>query len=104
MNISEPDWRVFKEVRVAALDRFCHRILDECVALCGDHTRSAHTRYLDLYTLIHQRNKEIQEAFDDPRRSTAVLSLMIMRQHGLVTRAELDRFSADTVQIVTRDF
>ncbi len=104
MHISESEWRVFKEVRAAALDRFCHRILDESVAVCGDQTRSAHQRYLDLYALIHRRDKEIQQAFDDPRRSTAILSLMVMQQHGLVTPAELDRFSADTVKIVTGDF
>lgn len=105
MNISESDWRIFKEVRAAALDRFCIRILDECAALCDTHpTQSAHTRYLALYKLIHQRDREIAHAFNDFSRSTAILNLMTMQHRGLVTPTELARFSANTIQIVTGDF
>ena len=104
MNISEPDWRVFKEVRAAALDRFCRRILDECRTLCDDHSvMSAHKRYLTLYELIHKRDGEIRQAFDDFRRSTAIPCLITMLQHGLVTQAELDGFSPDTLRFVMRD-
>ncbi|MCL5065969.1 MAG: peptide ABC transporter substrate-binding protein [Firmicutes bacterium] len=103
MNISEADWRVFKEVRAAALDRFCRRILDECRTLCDDQSESAHKRYLSLYELLQQRDKEIAEAFDDFRRSTAIFALMAMRQYGLVTQAEWKRFSPDTLHWVLGD-
>lgn len=103
MDISEPDWRVFKEVRAVALDRFCQRILNECRTLCDDHSVSAHKRYLKLYEFIHKRDEEIEQAFDDFRRSTAIPCLITMRQHGLVTQAELDRFSPDTVHFVMRN-
>ncbi len=100
MNIPESDWRVFKEVRGAALDRFCRRILGECRTLCDDGTEPAHARYLKLYRLIHQRDKEIAQAFNDFRRSTAITCLTTMWQLGLVTKTELDRFSPSTVQTV----
>lgn len=103
MNIPEPDWRVFKEVRASALDRFCRRILDECRTLCDDHTVSAHKRYLKLYELIHKRDEEIAQAFDDFRRSTAIPCLITMQQLELVTQAELYRFSPDTIHLVMRD-
>jgi len=100
MNISEADWRVFKEVRAVALDRFCRRILDECRTLCDEPSESAHQRYLSLYKLLQQRDKEIAEAFNDFRRSTAIFALMTMRQYGLVTEAEWKRFSPDTLRWV----
>lgn len=96
MTIPEPDWRVFKEVRSVALDRLCHRILSECRGVCDDDTLPAHSRYLKLYELIHKRDKDIQRAFDDLRRSTAITCLITMWQLGLVTQAELNRFSLDT--------
>lgn len=102
MNISEPDWRVFKEVRTAALDRFSLKTLDECRTLCADRTTPAHQRYLKLYELIHKRDGEMAQAFDDLRRSTAIPCLLIMWQYGLVTPAELHRFSPDTIHLVTR--
>ena len=103
MNIPEPDWRVFKEVRAVALDRFCHRILNECRTLCDDHAVPAYKRYLKLYELIHERDEEIERAFDDFRRTTAITCLITMRQLGLMTQAELDRFSPDTVHLVMHD-
>jgi len=57
MTISEADWRVFKEVRVVALNRLYHRILSECRTVCDDDGVTAHHRYLKLYALIHQRNE-----------------------------------------------
>lgn len=103
MTIPEPDWRVFKEVRVVALDRLCHRILSECRTVCDDDALTAHNRYLKLYELIHKRDEDIQWAFDDFSRTTALACLTAMWQLGLVTQAELDRFSLDTRHRVTRD-
>ncbi len=96
MEIPELDWKTFKEVRSSALDRFCRGILDECRAVCVDDSGTAHERYLKLYDLIRQRDKEMADAFDDFRRSTAILSLMVMCEHNLVTPEELARFSLDT--------
>lgn len=103
MTIPEPDWRVFKEVRAVALDRLCHRILDECRIVCDDHALPAHNRYLNLYELIHKRDRDIQRAFDDFSRTTAIACLITMRQLGLVTQAEWDRFSLDTLHWVMGD-
>ncbi len=103
MTISEPDWRVFKEVRVVALDRLCQRILSECRTVCDDDALTAHNRYLKLYALIHKCDEDIQWAFDDFRRTTATACLTAMWQLGLVTPAELGRFSLDTRHRVTRD-
>lgn len=96
MVMSEPDWRTFKEVRAAALDRFCRRVLDESRAVCDDGSASAHERYRELYDLIHKRDKELADAFDDVRRSTAIMQLMLMRRHNLLTPEELARFGNDT--------
>ena len=71
--------------------------------MCDDDALTAHNRYLKLYELIPNRDKDIQQAFDDFRRTTALTCLTSMWQLGLVTQAELDRFSLDTRRQVLRD-
>ena len=92
---------MFKELRPTARDRFCRRVLDECRAVCDDDSASNHERYRRLYDLIHECDKEMADAFDDARRSTAIVRLMTMRKHNLVTPEELARFSNDTRRLLT---
>ena len=40
------------------------------------------------------------DAFDDIRRSTAIMRLMTMRKHNLVTPEELARVSNDTRRLL----
>lgn len=95
MRIAESDWKKFKEVREQALDRFCRRILAECEEICRDETRTAHERYGRLYAHVRDRDKEMAQAFDDFRRSTAVFCLMLMHRYDLLTEAEIEAFSED---------
>ncbi|PSR23034.1 MAG: hypothetical protein C7B45_04465 [Sulfobacillus acidophilus] len=100
MAIAEADWRTFKEVRARALDRFSRRIVDECRLVCDDQSVSDHARYLKLYDLLRQRDKEVQRMFDDFRRSTAIFCLMDMWRQGLVDEDELRQFSPEVVDWV----
>lgn len=95
MTISETDWKTFKRLRQLALTRFCQRVLDDSNAICTDKSRSAHERYGDLYGLITKRNKEMANAFDDLRRSTAIFCLGLMVARGLLTEEELSEFSSE---------
>ena len=95
MHIAESDWKVFKKVREKALDRYCRRVLEECERICRDETKSAHERYGTLYGYIHQKDKEMAKAFDDFRRSTAVLCLMLMHKYELLTKDEMQAFSGE---------
>lgn len=95
MRIAERDWKVFKEVRERALERFSQRILDQAQAICRDDTQTAHERYGRLYGLIRERDREMAMAFDDFRRSTAVQCLRLMMKLELLDDDDLARFSHD---------
>lgn len=94
-HIAESDWKKFKKVRDNALDRFCRRVLDECESICRDEGKTAHERYGTLYGHLQDRDKEMSWAFDDFRRSSVVLCLMLMHKHGLLTEEEIQDFSED---------
>lgn len=95
MNIAKSDWKIFKRVRDKALDRFCRKVLEECESICRNEAKSAHERYGTLYGHMQDRNKEMANAFDDFRRSTAVLCLMLMHKYDLLTDEEIREFSDD---------
>jgi hypothetical protein len=95
-DIPESDWRRFKEVRARLLERYCCRVLGEVAAASEGAEGSAHDRYLKIYQLLQNRNKELANAFDDFRRSTAVMQLGIMRRMKLLTDQELSLFSEQT--------
>lgn len=95
-DIPESDWRRFKEVHATLLERYCCRILREVAALSEGTQGSAHDRYLKVYKLIKERDRQMANAFDDYRRSTAVMQLAIMRRMKLLTDEELAVFSEQT--------
>lgn len=47
-----------------------------------------HARYLQIFRIIQQRNREIARLFDNPRRSHALTMLAEIRSQGLLTEDE----------------
>lgn len=100
MRITEPDWKVFKELRAIALERFSEQILEQCRAIIGNDTLTAHERYRELYQLLHDRDEKMSLMFDDVRRSTAILQVKLIWQSGLLHMDELQEFSSETRRIL----
>lgn len=91
--MKESDWKKFKKIREAALDRFCANALADFDATIHKPDTSNHDRYLDLYRKIHRVDKELSRLFDGNSRSMASLKLMYMRGEDLVTDEELEGLS-----------
>lgn len=99
-DISEADWRHLRRLKPVALDRFCQRVLAEVTTLAAEGSSSAHERYLALFDLIQERDGDLADAFNNLRRSTALVQLTRLRSLGLVTDSEFDEFSAETREAV----
>ena len=95
-EVKESDWRIFRELRAVALERFCQRVVAEVERLSADSAKTFHRRYVDIYRYTRERERELSVAFDDPRRSTAMLQLACIQRHDLLTAEELSRFSEET--------
>jgi hypothetical protein len=94
--IPEADWRVFSSLHPIWIDRFCKRINGELMRALSDDSRDAYEQYLAAYKLMHKRDKEMANAFNDFRRSTAIVQIAIIRKLGVITDEELGRFSEST--------
>ena len=55
---------------------------------------------LKVFALIQDRDKTISDAFDDPRRSNALILLANIKHEGLLTAAEFAQFSPEARQAV----
>lgn len=92
----ESDWKVFRDLREVALERFCKSILEGIDAFRLDSQLSHHGRYLALFSWLGERNHEMALAFDDLRRSQMLSRLISIRELGLLESDELLRFTPET--------
>jgi hypothetical protein len=95
-DIKESDWRTLKRLRPLALERLCKRVLDEIERVQQDSARTFHQRYLDIYRIVQQHDREMTAIFDDVRRSNAMMKLALMRSSGLLEELEIASFSEET--------
>ena len=100
-QIKESDWKLLSQLRTAALERFCQRILSEIENVNANHALSAHQRYLEIFQVIKRRDKEVAQIFNDHRRSTSLFELAAIQSHGLLTPEEFLRFSQETRDAVS---
>ena len=99
-EIKESDWKVFRELHGIALGRFCKRVIEEVQAITTSCTNNHHDCYREVYDLMRRRDKELARAFDDMRRSTALILLANIKSKGLLTEEELMRLSAETREAI----
>ncbi|MDP9139497.1 MAG: peptide ABC transporter substrate-binding protein [Pseudomonadota bacterium] len=96
MQIAEADWRRLSKLKPLALERICSRILQEVTRAASEQVGMSHERYLTIFGLIEQGDKQIGRAFDDLRRSNALSKLAEMRRMQLITEEEFEAFSDET--------
>ena len=96
MSVPESDWKKFKPLRDKALARLCDRILAEVGSTTADDALSSHEKYLKIYSLIRERDKELGQVFDGYSRSKMLPQLSMMQSFKLLEPEELACFSEST--------
>jgi len=106
-DVPESDWKIFRELRELALERFCERTLEELESLRRDTSRSHHARYRDVFRVLQTRDDELAHAFNDPRRSRMIVQLAAIHAYRLLEPHELGRFTArtrTTIESLVKEF
>ncbi len=101
-DIPESDWKLFRQLHPIALNRFCEQVLADIAHIVADTKVTPHERYLRIYKLVEQRDQTIGEAFNDLRRSTAIMRLLTICSHHLITEDEIGRFTQETRDVISR--
>jgi hypothetical protein len=95
-EIKESDWKLFRRLHPVALERFCKKVLEEINQATSNCSEDYHQGYLEVFRLIMDRNEQMARAFDDTRRSTAIVLLTNIRESDLLTDEEFSQFSPET--------
>lgn len=96
--MKESDWKIFKQIKEKAIELFCSRVLREFDGVIMNENDNAHDRYLLLYRLVHDRDKQMQLLFDGHSRSRAPLQLLAIRGEGLADETLLGKLSGELLE------
>lgn len=96
--MKESDWQIFKKIKELALERFCAEALADFEEAIAKDDLSNHERYLYLYKLVENSDKQLSILFDGHSRSKAQLQLALIRSEGLVEDHELGGLSDDLLK------
>lgn len=96
--MKESDWKIFKQIKEKAIERFCNLVLEEFREVIDDRETHVHNRYLLLYKLVNNRNKHMALLFDGQSRSKASLQLLAIRNDNLADEELLSKLSDDFLE------
>lgn len=96
--MKESDWKIFKEIKEKARNKFCENALAEFREAMDNDSEHIHNRYLLNYKLVENRDKQMSLLFDDHRRSKAWLQLIAIRGEGLADERLVAKLSDEFQQ------
>lgn len=99
-HIPESDWKMVQAMKDELLGVFCERILEKAGAILEDKSNGNHAAYLALWCLLEKEDHAVVSMFDDIKRSTAIFKLVAWKRHGLISDADLAKFSPETRESV----
>jgi len=95
-DLPESDWKTVRKLHDLALERFCQRVLADIERIHSATAKKAHTRYLEIFKVIEEQDKEIEWIFNDLNRSNAMEHLCAMRTRELLAETEFALLSQET--------
>ncbi len=96
--MKESDWKIFKQIKEKALEKYCLSAFVNFSEIINNEKVHAHDRYLELYNLVRERDKEMEKIFDGHSRSKATIQLLLIRKNGLADIELLKSISEDFFQ------
>ena len=94
-SIPEADWKTLRRLQPTLLNRLCETILAD-VANASTGPGTPHERYLRVFKLVHKRDEDLGRAFNNLRRSSALMQMMVMRSLNLFAEEEFMLLTTET--------
>ena len=95
-RIKESDWKIFRELRSLALQRYCKRVMGDVDKIIHDTEGDAHERYIEMYKVVQDGDKKLAHMFDGFSRSKALDQLVMYCGNDLLSDKEIAQFSDET--------
>jgi hypothetical protein len=91
--MKESDWKIFKQIKENAIEKFCDKALSEYKDIINNKNEKSQETYTYLYRLVINRDKQMALLFDGHSRSKAALQLLAIRGEGLADETLLSKLS-----------
>jgi len=95
LEMKESDWKLFKEIKEIAIERFCTMALDEFRDVMDDESEHIHNRYLLNFKLVQNKDRQMSLLFGGHSRSKAALQLLAIRGEGLADENLVSKLSEE---------
>ena len=92
----ECDWKYMKKVKEELLAVLCKQINGQAMDILKSEANSERERYGRLYQHVQNSDGIVADCFDDWRRSTLLMKLAALQQHGLLTSDHMQHLSEET--------
>ena len=93
--MKESDWKIFKLIKQKAIEKFCETALNDFSSVIENDQQHIHERYITLYRLVRERDKEMTKLFEGHSRSKAGFQLLFIRREGLCDEKLLQKLSEE---------
>lgn len=99
-DIPESDWKKFRLIHQAALQRFSQGRLDVLQKRAVSESKTPQERLLEIFEFARKTQNEMARIFDNPKRSTALVQLALMHAGKLIDAEEWEGLSEHTREMV----
>ena len=96
--MKESDWKQFKKIKENALEAFCEKTLEEVSLVINDKSERSHDRYLHIYRLLRDHDKQLERLFDGQSRSRARMQLIAIRAESLADESLLKELTPEFLE------
>ncbi len=101
----ESDWKTFRKMVPELRERYLARVNRELAELLGGSGDSTETeKFWDAEEMIRKQAKILCDCLDRHSRSNMIFSCLLMYRYKMLTAADLEHFSEDFRESVTREF
>jgi hypothetical protein len=91
---TEQDWKYLFSLHDELLEELSRRINGEVAAVLAREDIAEDKKRHLVYQLVHERDRDVVDCFNDLRRSAISLHAMLWRKLGLLRDSHLERLSA----------
>lgn len=96
--MKESDWKIFKQIKEKAIEKFCDSALSEYESIIKNNKEKSQETYLLLYRTVIDRDKHMALLFDGHSRSKAPFHLLAIRNEGLADETLLNKLSPEFLE------
>lgn len=94
-NHNESDWKRFRKIVPELRERYIEKKNSALLQILTDSDKTPTEQFWDIYNATRKEAKILRDCLDGHSRSKQFFFMVLMCNHGLIAREDLEGFSED---------